>query len=239
MTDEQTYNNEDRSAQVDGVLDELSQYRLPPRLLLRLAKIAEMAKKYEGILASKRKSMKRLRVEEPHRTTTNHIEPQRTAAYIREDTLTKTNVSKSKTNVSKKVYMPDTFSPNLEWAIADRGWNRAKAEGEAERFRGYAVAHGKKYANWDQAWRNWCRSPYQDQKQGELYETDKERRKREYREARAQLRAFGEGRNNGDFGGSTVRLLSGTGIGGGSEDVYGGGGESVLPISRGNYSEGG
>jgi hypothetical protein len=44
--------------------------------------------------------------------------------------------------------------------------------GEFEHFRIYCESHGKKYVNWDAAWQNWCRSPYQQQQQKNI--ADKE-----------------------------------------------------------------
>jgi hypothetical protein len=37
----------------------------------------------------------------------------------------------------------------------ERGWDRARAEGEFEAFRAYYTANGKLAADWAAAWRNW------------------------------------------------------------------------------------
>lgn len=49
----------------------------------------------------------------------------------------------------------------LLWAMAEKGWTRRQAQLEAERFTDSAVAHRRVYADWFAAWRNWCRSQFQ------------------------------------------------------------------------------
>lgn len=95
---------------------------------------------------------------------------------------------------------------------------------EAEKFRDYWHARagpGAVKRDWSATWRNWIRNRKGN---GNGVETDRERRKRESREALEQLRAFGEGRTDGGFGGSVVQLLPRTGTGGGPEDISSGSG---------------
>jgi hypothetical protein len=54
--------------------------------------------------------------------------------------------------------LPDGWSPPT---LCVPGWSPEKVERELQRFKDYAIAHGKRYSRWDAAWRNWVSSPYQ------------------------------------------------------------------------------
>lgn len=41
------------------------------------------------------------------------------------------------------------------------GWDTSRLETELAKFKDYAIANGKLYADWHAAWRNWVRSPFQ------------------------------------------------------------------------------
>lgn len=54
----------------------------------------------------------------------------------------------------------DLFEKATEWAMAEMDWSSQVAITEFHRFADSAEAHGRSYANWMAAWRNWCRSPF-------------------------------------------------------------------------------
>lgn len=47
------------------------------------------------------------------------------------------------------------------WAISTLGWSKAQAAAEGMRFIDSAMAKRRTYVDWQAAWRQWCRSPYQ------------------------------------------------------------------------------
>jgi hypothetical protein len=58
----------------------------------------------------------------------------------------------------RRTPLPDGWSPPT---LCVPGWPPEKVERELQRFKDYALAHGKRYSRWDAAWRNWVSSPYQ------------------------------------------------------------------------------
>lgn len=52
------------------------------------------------------------------------------------------------------------ISDRMRAAAEQRGLSDAEAEAQFVKFRDWAVAHGKAYADWDAGWRNWLTSPY-------------------------------------------------------------------------------
>lgn len=63
-----------------------------------------------------------------------------------------------------KAPLPDNFWPKNEVALG-LGWSNDKIFHEFQRFKASALAHNRLYANWQAAWDNWCRSPFQQQNQ--------------------------------------------------------------------------
>lgn len=64
----------------------------------------------------------------------------------------------------QKTGMPADFVPSRS-VPAELGWDETKFENEFKRFVAYVEAHGKIYVNWQAAWGNWCRSPFQQSNQ--------------------------------------------------------------------------
>lgn len=64
---------------------------------------------------------------------------------------------------ARKVPLPAAWMPRAEDAEALRelGWRGADIEAELTRFRDHARANGRLQTDWDAAFRNWMRSPYQ------------------------------------------------------------------------------
>lgn len=54
--------------------------------------------------------------------------------------------------------IPDGFpaEPEIRWALKEHP--KLSAWGEADKFRDYALQHGKTYLDWSAAWRTWCRN---------------------------------------------------------------------------------
>jgi len=61
-----------------------------------------------------------------------------------------------------KTQLPAIFNPDRELPRS-MGWPESRINQEIQRFFDYAKAHKKTYADWNAAWRNWCRSPLQMQ----------------------------------------------------------------------------
>jgi len=75
---------------------------------------------------------------------------------------------------------------------------------EFDRFTDYCKANGKRYADWDAAWRNWRTSPYRKAKggpNGRAKETPIEQAKRLADEWTRRERAAGIYRSTDDAGG--------------------------------------
>ena len=62
----------------------------------------------------------------------------------------------------RKTRMPDNaaLSEKMAEIAKAEGISMEEAEAQFGRFKDYATANGKAYANWDAAWRNWLRSPF-------------------------------------------------------------------------------
>lgn len=59
--------------------------------------------------------------------------------------------------------LPDDFEvPMDDWTamMTEQRMSHHDLTVETERFKDYALAHGKRYRDWIAAWRNWMRSPY-------------------------------------------------------------------------------
>lgn len=58
---------------------------------------------------------------------------------------------------SKAMPIPEdaVLSDAMADIAAGKGWDRARAESEFERFKAYYIARGEKYVRWDQTWRLW------------------------------------------------------------------------------------
>jgi hypothetical protein len=102
--------------------------------------------------------------------------------------------------------LPADFSPDIDFA-AYKGFPREKAVEEAQRFRDYALAHDKKYRDWDAAWRNWLTSPYQEKGKSNGKPTVHDAAKSQLDKLRALDDPIPSGLRNG-AGESPVRLLS-------------------------------
>jgi|SRR5215467_11403024 len=63
----------------------------------------------------------------------------------------------------QKTSMPAGWIPRAEdiQALLDLGWWTFDIEDEIQSFRDHASSHASKYSDWDAAFRNWMRSPYQ------------------------------------------------------------------------------
>jgi len=48
----------------------------------------------------------------------------------------------------------------IQWAAREMHWSAEDAGSEFDSFRDSAAQHGRRYKDWEAAWRNWCRSPY-------------------------------------------------------------------------------
>lgn len=142
--------------------------------------------------------------------------------------------------------LPENWQPSDKNLLDARqlGLSEAEINFEADKFRDYWVPmpgqRGVKL-DWDGTWRNWCRNrrPGNFKGKSNVVESDRERRKRESREALDKLTAFGEGRTNGNPGAPVVRFLPRTGTSSEPGDISDGSGGTVLSISRGNRAESG
>jgi hypothetical protein len=48
----------------------------------------------------------------------------------------------------------------VQWAMKTLKWSAADAGIEFDRFVDSNIANGRRYANWERAWHNWCRSDF-------------------------------------------------------------------------------
>jgi len=62
---------------------------------------------------------------------------------------------------ARKRPLPLDWRPSSLACCNELGWSLDRIERELTRFTDHAKAHGKIYVDWDAAWRNWVRSPYQ------------------------------------------------------------------------------
>jgi hypothetical protein len=63
----------------------------------------------------------------------------------------------------------------VQWAMKTLKWSAADAGIEFDRFVDSNIANGRRYANWERAWHNWCRSDFCGT--AKRYETDTSYRK--------------------------------------------------------------
>lgn len=68
----------------------------------------------------------------------------------------------------KKTTMPTGFDLTPERIAYAQQQRIADVEREWSKFIDYCLSNRKLYADWDAAWRNWCRSPYQQPAQNRL-----------------------------------------------------------------------
>lgn len=73
---------------------------------------------------------------------------------------TTVTVTTQKKEPKKVLSMPIDFVPDFEVA-RKQGWSPEREQAEFHRFRDHALANGKRYKDWQAAWRNWVTSPYQ------------------------------------------------------------------------------
>lgn len=88
--------------------------------------------------------------------------------------------------------LPPDFIPDIELPRS-LNWAENKINQEIQRFFDYAKAHNKLYADWDAAWRNWCRSPLQRVSNG----TDRENGRSEFKQALHELGEYAAGGSRG------------------------------------------
>ncbi len=116
-------------------------------------------------------------------------------------------------------------SDDLDFA-EKQNLSEAEISLEAEKFRDYWYARagpGAIKRDWSATWRNWIRARFKYGKpNGQHTETDRDRRKRESREALNKLGAFGEGREHGDIRQEAVQFLPRTGTSSEPGDISGG-----------------
>lgn len=76
-------------------------------------------------------------------------------------------ISQKRETTSLSRQMPADWNvSNAGFSYAQaRGWDDVKIASEGERFKDYCRSHGKKYTNFEAAWRNWVTSPYQTKAQ--------------------------------------------------------------------------
>lgn len=69
-----------------------------------------------------------------------------------------TNVSSTRARAKRP--MPDDFVPE-DRVPRELGWPTRKFHDEVQKFKDHAQQNSRVCADWQAAWRNWCRSPYQ------------------------------------------------------------------------------
>ena len=105
-----------------------------------------------------------------------------------------------------------------DWALSETdrafahsvGWSEAKTELESERFRDHSRSHGRLHKDISAAWRNWVRSPFQQQNgpRAGSKEDTRERTVNALDKLRRYVRSHADDdRASGEAGGSVVGLL--------------------------------
>ena len=104
---------------------------------------------------------------------------------------------------------PPDFVPSLD-VPNDLGWSPQKYEIERNRFCDYALAHDRRYANWQKAWANWCRSPFQQNNgvDGDGQSAKVINRQR-WHAALDRLGEYAASPASGDIGEAPLRILPG------------------------------
>ena len=146
------------------LIEALIAYSVPASLIAQVAQLATEAASLRRRLArdatrqrEARQRKRHVMSQESRDVTRRHVTPPKVPP-------TPPLITPSRSEPKKVLRsMPIDWSPSLEVA-EKRGWPRERAISEAQRFKDFAEANGKRYANWDAAWRNWVTSPYQTAK---------------------------------------------------------------------------
>lgn len=78
--------------------------------------------------------------------------------------LRETQVERSSGRRKQKTPLPQDFETVADRGIARKlGWPEIRIDQQIQAFCDSARAHSRVYADWQAAWKNWCRSPYQQQ----------------------------------------------------------------------------
>jgi len=114
---------------------------------------------------------------------------------------------------ARKTPLPDDFVPERATPLS-LGWSEIQIDKEIEHFKDSSRAHNRKYADWQAAWKNWCRSPFQTQQRGPPVQATNGRdaMRQHWRETLEKLDKYGEG-GGGDIREAPVRLLPAAGSG--------------------------
>src|SRR5215472_13085216 len=88
-------------------------------------------------------------------------DPSRDAPHLPPHTPLSTPPVSKPLRVSRQARaLPDDWEPDREFARR-HGFTDERIAIEAQRFRDHALAKGCTYKDWNAAWRNWVRSPFQ------------------------------------------------------------------------------
>jgi hypothetical protein len=99
-------------------------------------------------------------VTERYVTPTNAYHPPPSMVSPNTPSLTPSPLNSKPKKVSRCMPIPQNWLPNRDFA-RQLGWSEDKIDAEEARFRDWALSKAVTYRDWDAAWRNWVRSPFQ------------------------------------------------------------------------------
>jgi len=108
----------------------------------------------------------------------------------------------------RKISLPPDFVPDREFPRS-KGWSEERIDQQIQAFFDYARTHNRQYADWQAAWRNWIRSPYQTQENSNVRadRSNRDSGKAEFRRALDELGEFANSPDGGSGGEAIIRLL--------------------------------
>lgn len=95
---------------------------------------------------------------------------------LHKKTITKNTINKK--TIKREHSLPKDWKPK-ESVYTDNRWIGIDIDREAERMRNWSEANGKKYKDWDAAFRNWLDRAIDFQKRKDYREVERERERRE------------------------------------------------------------
>src|SRR5215472_4746697 len=136
-------------ASSDEILRELVELGISPKTIVTIAQLLASDQQESARRERNRDRMRLVRERARTQAHSSAQSPPHTPPLPSIDVPSGTSISGRVTR-KPKIPLPETWNPIVAEADA----------AELQRFRDYAKANGKLYADWDAAWRNWKTSPY-------------------------------------------------------------------------------